>query len=218
MGMITLVSDIFEAIKNIKLTDRVFIVGSGPNGLEYYDKIPFDCDTIALNTTVTYPRIWNWWMAHDTQMVRYGWWKDFEVPKETNILFGRMLYDKPAARRYNVKYTFQHKKPQDNIPKKKYREGVGTNFQEGMLYGYTTIANAAMQFAYFAGCRDIVLCGVDMKGGNHFDGFVNINPKFSGIWKVVFNVQQTCDYLVNVKSTKVSTLSDTALKLDRFHL
>lgn len=197
--------DIFEVIKDIKLTERVFIVGSGPNGAEYYDKIPYDCDTIALNTTVIYPRIWSWWMAHDTKMVCYGWWRKFEVPKQTNILFGRILYDKPTARRYDVKYTYFHKKPHD-VPKQKYREGAGTNFQEGMLYGYTTVANAAMQFAYFAGCRDIVLCGIDLKNRDHFDGFVNPNRRFNGVWKVAFNVQQTCDFLINVKSTKKCVL------------
>jgi hypothetical protein len=82
------------------------------------------------------------------------------------------------------------------------------------LRGGCTVSGVALQFAHYGGAKNIVLCGVDMEGRGHWDGFQNPD-KYNlcgGVWPWVEPLQILCD-IITERGTKVWTMSKTALRL-----
>jgi hypothetical protein len=200
--------DIFSALP--EMPRRVYIVGSGPNGAEPFKKIPEDAFTIALNSAVTFWRPWDWWMCFDHRVPDSDWWCDVKPSKRTKRLYGARL----ANRVWSDKTMFPRIEPDFLF---RYHPGIsGASFVpgqpllvEGLLRGLT-VCGCALQFAYYCGAEEAVLCGVDMNGQLHVGGHVNIDEKYLGVWPWAANLSRLCAHL-KTQGMAVKTISETAL-------
>jgi hypothetical protein len=167
----THVPDVFELLDTRPFIGKtVFIVGSGPNGAAVVDDIPKNAIVIAVNGAIRYDRPFDYWLVNDHRIILYDWWADW-VSKSCNV-FGHTLIQRiwqsivRKSGRIVPKYSF------------KFLPGLPGELLWGILRGGASISGIALQFAYWGGCTKIVLCGVDMKGQGHFDGFVNNGCKW----------------------------------------
>lgn len=202
--------DIFDDFP--ELPERVYIVGSGPKGERAFHNIPENAYCIALNSRICFWRKWDVWMAFDHRIVDSEYWTDIRQPgKETKVLFGARL----ANRIYEDKNVYPRLEPDAYF---RYHPGItGASFVpgqrtliNGVLRGLT-VAGCALQFAYYGGADQVVLCGVDMFGQNHVDGHVNIDKeKYGGVWPWAENMSKLCAYLIST-GMRIGTVSDTAI-------
>jgi hypothetical protein len=202
--------DIFSAPP--KLPKKVYIVGSGPRGEDAFKTIPEDACTIALNSMISQWRPWTYWMAFDYRIVDSDFWCEIKVPKKTVTLFGARL----ANRVWSDPAVFPKIKPNYYF---RYHPGMsGASFVEGQpclvdgLLRGLTVAGCALQFAYWFGATEIVLCGIDMFGQNHLDGHVNIDVKYLAEWPWSKNLSRLCGVLRS-KGISICSLSPTNLEV-----
>ena len=232
--------DIFNHLPDFS-NKRVFIVGSGPNGAKYLEKlmwkgkVPPYSVLIALNSMINYDLPWEWWMAMDHRLVDLPWWKTPRIPAECYVLFGARLINRmylDAAKRtlvdpnYFFKYyphitgaSFLRSDEQKVTPI--FFEGVETDprilLKDGYLRGGLTIAGCALQFAYYAGAKQTILCGIDFEGQDHIDGHKNIDAKYKGKWPWLNNMQKFCGWLrspgLNKRVMAVEKMSPSKLEI-----
>lgn len=200
--------DIFDHMPD--MPERVYICGSGPKGAAAFKRIPEKAYCIALNGQVTFWRKWDWWMCFDHRAVDAEWWPEVILTKETKALFGARL----ANRIYTDPGIYPILKPDYFF---KYHPGIsGASFVPGqptLLPGVLrglTVAGSALQFAYYAGAKEVVLCGIDMFGQDHQDGHKNIDVVYKTVWPWAANLSKLCVFLKN-KGMNVMTISETAL-------
>ena len=193
-----------------KLPPRVYIVGSGPNGAEPFKSIPPDACCIALNSQVLFWRKWAYWFCFDHRAVDSPWWPEIVLKKETVSVFGARL----ANRVWSDPKVFPILVPQYHF---RYHPGIsGASFVPGqpllipgILRGLT-VAGCALQFAYYGGAKEAVLCGIDMFGQQHQDGHRNIDKVYLAEWPWAKNLSKLCAHLTQ-QGMRVTTISKTAL-------
>jgi len=208
-----------------KLPETVYVIASGPNGTEAALQIPDSACTISCNSAVLMPRRFSWTIFFDHRIVCYGWWKDFDL-KGAKVLASARLLNRlslpPAVRQIPVAAYFEYLPhitwPHGNDPKAP-KMPRAQFLDPTRLRGGTTVSGVAVQFAHYGGAKNIVLCGVDMTGTGHFDGYINADPfkLCGGVWPWCEPLQILCD-LVTERGSKVWTLSRTALKLPEWKL
>jgi hypothetical protein len=192
-----------------KLPERVYIVGSGPNGAEAFKRIPESECCIALNSMLLFWRRWDFWFAFDHRIVNADFWPKITLTKETTALFGARL-----ANRIHLDPACSLIKPDFYY---RYHPGIsGASFVPGqpllipgILRGLT-VAGCALQFAHYGGAKEVVLCGVDCYGQQHVDGHVNIDVKYLGEWPWARNLSRLCGHLRTL-GMRIGTISKTAL-------
>lgn len=213
-------TDIFSLLNSpdAVFPETVFVVGSGPNGKDHFSRIPPNAVTIALNSMITYNRVWDWWLVFDHRIVDMSWWADVRIPRRTKKLFGCRLVNRLATmpkdeyRYIDPDYYFEYL---PDITGKKFTPGFPVLI-DGLLRGGLTVAGVGIQLAYYGGAEEIVLVGVDMKGGGHFDGFVNEDPTYKNQWPWAERLNKLCRYLNYDRGINISTMSETALHLPRW--
>jgi hypothetical protein len=175
---------------------RVYIVGAGSMGANFYSKIPKDAYTIAVNRMIAYPREWTVWMAFDINAPRQPWWNS-KVPAGTTAILCANLAEKHPQ----CDYVFYSGRP---LPCK------GIPLSADGLRGGGTISACALQLAWFMGVDHITLVGVDMTGQYHYDGSkANSRP---GRWMQCFRFQYLIDTMRS-RGARIDSLSPTALKV-----
>jgi hypothetical protein len=203
-------TDIWENIP--KFPRRVYIVGSGPNGRDQFRKIPQNAFCIALNSMILFWRKWDWWMVFDHRVVDSDWWTDAtsNLGKRTRIIFGARL----ANRVWSDDKVFPRIHPHFYF---RYHPGMsGASFvpgqpllMPGLLRGLT-VAGCALQFAYYGGAKEVLLCGIDMFGQDHIDGHRNVDKVYLKEWPWAKNLSKLCAHL-KTQGMEIKTISETAL-------
>ena len=203
--------DVFEHLS--AMPQRVYIVGSGPLGAGPMRSIPTDAYCIALNSSICQWRRWAWWMAADHRLVDCEWWPEVKPPSETRVLFSARL----ANRIHSDPAVFPKLHPHYYY---RYDPGLsGASFvpgqvclMPGILRGLT-VAGSALQFAYYCGAQEVALCGIDMRGPRHTDGFLNPDPVYRGVWPWCANLSKLIGVL-RAEGMTIYSISPTALGVE----
>jgi len=205
---------------------RVYILASGPNGKEYYDRVPKDAFTISVNSMVKNPAFPNpdIWMAQDHRIVDEKtatdkWWASFEIP-DCFVLFGARLVN-----RLYMEHVLGNLKPKHRLimphaywsymPGITGKDLVGHDplmFDKKIIRGGLTVSGCAIQVGVLIGAKEIILVGCDMNGPSHWDGFENIDPLYEGEWIWAVKFAQFCNRLEYYHGVKVYTLSPSMLE------
>ena len=151
--------DIFYAKPEFELPEKVYILGSGPLGVDGYDRI--DGYTIGLNKSVSAVPC-DLWMSFATGYLTHKaqWFRDLLDNDKTPRLFGSHPENNAGlADREDCDYSFLYYPPWQHSP----------FMYQGVLKA-ATIAGAALQLAYWFGASEVYLCGVDMFGAFDFTG------------------------------------------------
>lgn len=218
------VRNIYPACLSFHMPEVVYVVASGPNGREAVNNIPPDAYTIACNTAITMDRRFTWWCGFDHRLINCSYWDTLDL-KGALTLFGARLVNRlalqPQYATHKPRYFFEYM-PMVLAPTKLHPEFKLTPVKDilmpGLLRGGMTVSGVALQFAYYGGAPNIVLCGVDMFGTGHHDGFENPDPHdlCAGRWPWADPLQHCCEAITN-HGVNVYTMSDTALDLPRWN-
>jgi hypothetical protein len=212
--------NIFSVHGTLKLPETVYVVASGPLGAKPALSIPADACTLACNSAITMPRAFAWWVGFDYRLTQYSWWRTIDLGTARKLFSCRLvnrLQLQPAVRRIEPDYYFNYL-PDIVSPTRLNPHFKPTPAAEmlkhGLLRGGLTVSGIALQFAFWFGAKRIVLCGVDMYGTGHHDGFINADRyKLCGAkWPWAAQLQACCD-VIAARGCKVYTMSETILRL-----
>jgi hypothetical protein len=220
-AMLSCKTDVLDVCAHMpRLPETVYIIASGPNGAEAALTIPETECTISCNSAILMPRTFTWACFFDHRIVCYSWWETVDL-KGAKVLMSARLLNRlampPAVRQIPVSAYFEYKPdiswPHGNNPRAPKMPRAHF-LDRTRLRGGCTVSGVALQFAHYGGAKNIVLCGVDMEGRGHWDGFQNPD-KYNlcgGVWPWVEPLQILCD-IITERGTKVWTMSKTALRL-----
>lgn len=209
-----------------KLFPEVYIIGTGPNGTPYHNRIK-PLPNILINKAIMIPDIEGlFWFSAAPGFMDTEWcleaalcyWRRFikDIPPHKVDFTGAPypLFSSRIIHQTPVQF--------EGLPVFYFHEGTsfhggGMGLEPVCLRPGAGSVGAALQFLYLTGIRKVVLVGVDMKGIEYFDGTANeekrsINP--DGTWTQLPMLQRLIDYLTE-SGMEITTLSDTMLKVKR---
>jgi hypothetical protein len=205
--------------------ERVYVLASGPKGVPYYDRVPKDAFTIVVNSMIKCPAFPtpDVWMAMDHRLVdpqcgEDGWWEKFTLP-DCLVMFGARLVNRLYMEHVSGEIEDKHRliKPDaywtyiPNLAGGHFNES--NPFQPGVLHGGLTVSGCAVQAAAFIfGAKEIVLCGVDMEGQGHWDGFKNPDELYKQEWPWAIKFTKMCNRLKMFYDIDVYTLSPSLIE------
>jgi len=192
---------------NVKFPEKVCILGSGPKGKKFYDKIPKDYTVVAVNRAVLIPSIKpDIWIMNNLNSSNMAWFL-----KANKNFKGLKIFRKDTSLNYgNAKYYFDAlSSSEDQLSEKDFRPIDGKVRSKG------TVAGCAIQIAYNLGAKEILLCGIDMSGDKYWDGTAN-QAKHSSTWPTTKKLSFLINELNRRKNIKISTLSPTKLKIPTY--
>lgn len=212
------ISDVFAYLDTKPHKDQtIYIVGAGPAGNAGIKRIPPDAVTIALNGAIRHQREFTYWMAFDCGIRNYPWWPLLTLPASTRTIFGLTLVaehwqtPEQLSGRIPAHYQFAFRptlSPQYQVEIRLKKRT--TPLMHGVLRGGASIAGAAFQFAAWAGVKKIVLCGVDMTGNGHWDGYTN-NRMGTGEWPICKKIRWLVESLKQFNHIETVSLTPTAI-------
>lgn len=205
--------NIFES--NFRLPRRVCIVAPGPNGKEYYSKIPNDCSVITVSKAVLIPelrgRIDIWMMCHGDQ----DWFKEAKVTFNGMYVFSYDGLVQAQALLTGKTDCYYFKPPEEYL-----EENILWSVEGCIRYG-GTVSGCALQFAYNFGAKEILLCGIDMSGEQYWDNTLTIHPRqryhHGEIWTAARNMNPLIKWMIEEKGIKIFTLSPTKLNVPNYN-
>jgi hypothetical protein len=219
----------------------VYVLGTGLEGVPHYGRIPWNAWVIGTNkaiclqggmdkrhpsdikermaeakaadpTEASIPMAI--WLCADTTLYMQEWFqREVDVTIRCGFTLSNRINptvvfsDHGLMERYpSVPFFFRHGRTLRKDPKFRPLPGV--------LRCGASIASQAVQLAFWKGARRIVLCGVDMRGLEYFDGTVNKqnNLKPDGTSKHLRMFNGLCAWLKG-KGVEVVSLSPTALNI-----
>jgi hypothetical protein len=196
--------DFFRSELKCAMPDTIYIVGTGPNGVPHFSRVPKGAFVIALNKAILIRELRpSLWMAFAPELPSKNWWYE-ALQTDTLRLFGRKL---PLL--YHCDYTF-YADPSLHVTRSIY---PAHQLFEGVLRGGATIAGCAIQAAYFARCRRVILVGVDMYGRTYFDGSESAESGKDSVWVERDNLN-TLIRLVRASGMECFSLSETELDVE----
>lgn len=198
-------------------TDTAYILGTGPNGLEHYERVPKDAWTIGVNKAI---QLWpktpvSIWLCADGTLPEQEW---FQENVHTFIRMDSQLDDGEdptpcfstgvLLNMYpDVPYYFTHGRSLREAPKH--------NATEGVLRPGGSIGAQAVQLAALKGAKRIVLVGCDMVGRGYFNGTVNIAPQLQpGGISIHYRMFNGLCQWVKGQGIEIYSLSKTELNVE----
>jgi len=213
--------DIFEC--GISAPDVVYIVCPGPNGKDHYSRIPDDAFVLATNKAVCVPlwyqtrwhvaQFWSFASVYKNRQDRpdlpdSNWWGD-ALTVDCVRVFGECLAVRPDI---ECDYSFEYRPDWNKEP------NPGKLMPDICRTG-CSIASAPLQWAYWAGAKQVVYVGCDMYGDDYMDGTVNFGSSKSspvkkdhrwGDTEMLNEIIAECQ----LHGMKVYSLSETELDLE----
>jgi len=186
----------------LPVPERVFILAPGPNGKEHWGEIDGYC--IAVNKAVEIPIDINAWVVADGDAPKTAWFKfGFEKFKGLR-LFGEAVELKIAPKHgdYVIPMMSRFTNGEFTPDPERYR-------------AYGSISAVAIDIAARGGAREIILCGVDMRGDTYFDGTIaecSIDYSRGENWSQLANLQSMINYYRR-EGIVFKTLSETRLEI-----
>lgn len=186
----------------------IYILASGPNGKESYDKIPANAFVIAVNQAVEIPNVYDLtfeiasWIVGDSLALRENW------------------FDR-CYKLYNGKRYFSNfvKKKMPNADAEFFSyvdNGDFSKMSKGKYPVMGTISATASMIAYRLGAKKIILIGCDMSGPKHHDGSGDpTDLRHGDVWFGTDEFNTVISWLNN-QGVEVYTLSETKLDVPEF--
>jgi len=202
--------DVFTS--DFRLPPKVCIVAPGPNGREYYQKIPNDFYIIAVNKAVLIPEVQAdvWMLNHMTENVQ-RWYGEADAKFNGIRVFRYSASVTMPPSRVKEGYFFQTA----TMPSEQLNSSMPESI-DGVIRAEGSITGCAIQLAYNFGVSEILLCGVDMSGDRYWDGTINIQASHGNTWPVSANVNSLIKWLAAEKGIKIFTLSPTKLEVPKY--
>lgn len=200
-------------------SDKVYVLATGPNGFDHYERIPKDAWVIGVNKAISINDVRrapvSIWLCADGTLPEQDWFKG---------IVNAVIHDVwPLSLSHLPTPCFSTGTLLDTYPDVPYyfthghtlREPPKFTPLEGLLRAGGSISGQAMQLAYWLGAKRIVLVGVDMVGSTYFDGTENINPRLmpDGISLHCRMMNGLCAWLKG-QGVEVVSLSETALDIE----
>jgi len=197
---------------SLKFPEDVYLLGSGPNGIEHYSSIPKGSYVVAVNKAVLIPSVLpvlfdiNAWIIADYNVIQTPYYLDVR-----NKFTGTKIYSMEAALRDKVfgkddlpSYTFfQHPRSTRCFI---YRVGMDDYQMEG------TVGSIAIQVLARKGVKRIKVCGFDVSGDIDFQGELPKDHRHGSVWKASKFFDSTISYFQS-QGIEISSLSETKLQL-----
>jgi hypothetical protein len=198
--------DIFKS--NFRLRPKVCVLAPGPNGRDFYGKIPADFQvlTVSKAALVSEVKAEVWMMNHVDQ----DWFREANERFKGVRVFKYDAALKVRAELAGVSDCYYFEPPESHL-EANVRLPV-----DGFIRVGATVSACAIQLAYNFGAREILLCGVDMSGDGYFDDTFNIHPNHGETWSAAQRLDPLIKWMVNEKGLKISTLSPTKLSVPRY--
>lgn len=187
----------------------VYIIGSGPNGPEHYNRIPSpsEVEFIAVNKAIKIAPLTAYWLCSAPNLVYTDYFhivmhEHLDTGVYTPILSARLTQNYPETPYYIIiGPPLGH--GDYNIVSGCVRRGAGS-------------VGVALQTALQKQAARCVLVGVDMEGKGYFDGTANVGKRSihpDGTWTQLPGLQHVVD---NCKSNgmDVVSMSKTKLKVE----
>jgi hypothetical protein len=190
----------------LRLKPRVCIVAPGRNGKGHYHRIPADFQIIAVSKAVLVSNLRSeiWVMAHSDQ----PWFEQANQSFQGIRLFSYDAAIHSAALLQGTPNCYCFVPPNDSFLEIDVRPPL-----DGVIRYGATVSACAIQFAYYFGALEILLCGVDFSGDAYFDGTVNINANHGETWPAIKRLQPLLRHLVDSLGLSIATLSPSELDL-----
>ena len=199
--------NIFDHLAEFGEPEHIYIVGAGANGAKFYKHIPESAFTMAANGAITagnnpefYPYPWTIWSAFDLGVMKAKYW-NMRIPDETTIVMGPELATYAVIKGKRCNYWFPHPTT-IRAPKNPLNCG-------GALGG-ATIVGCNLQIGWYLGATRFTFVGVDMTGGEHWDG--SKAARGTGNWPQHVKMQYLINTMINRGAT-FNSLSKTALNI-----
>lgn len=156
-----------EFLKTIR-SDTVYILAPGPNGRDYWDRIPLDSTCIFVNKAIELlhdesVKCQNpMWIVCETKILQTDWFNIYHDAYKDILCVGKAIRTLGAFEDddYWKVYEYYGRTTVDEIL---------TVDPTGLSIG-TTIAGIAIQLAWHMRAETVILCGVDMFGNVYYDG------------------------------------------------
>lgn len=189
---------------------QAVILGSGPNALKGIRQIPDDALLITLNKAILMGgvRDADVWIALASQYPGCTWWTGAVKKKKkmrATAFYSNSLIRRGNQRGVEISMNYRYSvKPALTV----------SSFEplEGRLRTGATVAAVALQWCYWLGIDDILLCGIDMSGKAYYDGKPVIRKQGGDPWPWRTIVDKMIRWMIDNGST-VRTLSPTKLKV-----
>ena len=197
---------------SLKFPESVYLLGSGPNGINHYSSIPKDSYVMAVNRAVLIPSVLpvsfdiDAWVIADHNVIQNSYYSEIR-----NKFKGIKIFSMEAALRDKVfgkddlpSYTFfQHPRSTRCLT---YRTGMDDYQMEG------TVGAVAVQILARKGVKRIILCGFDVSGDIDFQGKLPKDHRHGSLWKASKFFDSTINYF-QTQGVEISSLSETRLSL-----
>jgi hypothetical protein len=208
------IKDIHQALhtKEFTLPETVYILGSGPNATSVLHKIPKDAFVIAVNRGAEIPRVFNTarfeiavWMIADFTTTKKSYFKptfhNFEgirIFSEPTIVQVKPYEIKNQEKMYSFRLTKKDLLQNEFLPMANY-------FRTDC-----TVAGCALWLAFQAGCKKVILVGIDMGGDADISGKLPPDPRHGSEWRYRRLLDSQIAYQQG-RGMHIHSLSDTKL-------
>ena len=199
--------DLFES--DFRVRSKVCIVAPGPNGREYYRRIPDDFQIVVVSKAVLVPELQRadvWVMTRSDQ----DWFDDASRRFAGIRVFSREAAERRAHEFTNSQHCYWFEPAQLDlfaVPSPPAGRAI--------RYGATVTA-CALQLTYCFGADEVPLCGADMSGDAYFDGQMNPQPFHGETWPAADRFAQLVRQLESARAFRVWTLSPTRLAVPHY--
>ena len=180
------IQTVYTALENkrLSLPDRVYILGSGPNAVGVLNKIPEDAFIVAVNRGAEIPKIFTTkfeiavWVVADFQTINrpyfYPLFSSFEgicVFSERVISQLNLCDITHFDKLYSYKLDTRGLLKEEFIP-------TAREFRKDC-----TVAGVALWITFLAGCKEVILVGIDMGGDSDFVDKLPPDPRHGNEWR-----------------------------------
>lgn len=174
-----------------------FIIGSGPSLVDFDPNILRDRLTISVNSGFLAAPNSKFFLSDDENVCRWSYFNNELMTADATVLLYEDKLEHEAMKFGSRAVLFRHRKGYHITPRYKHE------VYENRLFEARTSVGTAVHVAFIAGCREIVLLGIDccrVSGKRYFWQFWDRPPTRSDSVPV--------DYYRKIKSDTIETDSD----------
>jgi len=188
----------------------VVIVGTAASGSGFYEKIPPEAYTIALNGAIKIEGVrWDAWCVADYEVTGLDYFKEHEQDFKGVYLFNRDIMHKTWAYTY-ARDRILHYVPQ--VISERY-------FRREKIFAGAGVAGIALHIAFNNGYSpdlglDARFLGVELRGNAYIDG-VSDKHKPGKDWACLENMQTLVNWLLKIEGVSIASYSETAIDIPR---